>query len=44
MEKIQRANNAHDHFRPDCLYLTNRFTFWIRQDGNTLEWFFRMLF
>uniref|UniRef100_A0ACD5UUJ4 Uncharacterized protein n=1 Tax=Avena sativa TaxID=4498 RepID=A0ACD5UUJ4_AVESA len=22
MEKIQRANDAHDHFRPDCLYLT----------------------
>lgn len=22
MEKIQRANDAHNHFRPDCLYLT----------------------
>ncbi|VAI92793.1 unnamed protein product [Triticum turgidum subsp. durum] len=22
MEKIQRANGAHNHFRPDCLYLT----------------------
>jgi hypothetical protein len=23
---------------------SNRFTFWICQDGNTLEWFCRMLF
>ncbi|KAM3214618.1 hypothetical protein ACQJBY_066875 [Aegilops geniculata] len=22
MEKIQRANDTHNHFRPDCLYLT----------------------